>query len=126
MTELKEFLLLKQKEILQQIRMAEVLTSDIDVAIKTNKLITADLLTNEEMYIIFLGMDRYDYSYEGCTGYLDLEKLCNRIVMLKEQHPNYSLVKVNLIGACESDPPLNYYDFNFQDDTGQVILLKLE
>jgi hypothetical protein len=124
MTELKELLLLKQKEVLQQIRMAEFLASDIDVAIKTNKLTKHDLLTNEEMYIVFLGMDRDDYSYEGRTGYLDLEELCNRIVMFKKQHPNYTLVKVNLIGSCESDPPLNYYDFNFQDDNGQVILLK--
>ena len=43
---------------------------------------------------------------------------------LKEQHPNYALVKVNLLGACESEPPLNYYDFNFQDDNGLIILLK--
>lgn len=81
------------------------------------KIDTNNLLSNDEIKIIYQGMDKSDYSNIGITSWLDVDKLVNRIITIKNKYPimNFTLFYVKLTSSEDRYPPNNYYSLTFTD-----------
>ena len=81
------------------------------------KIDANNLLSNDEIQIIYQGMDKTDYSDVGITSWLDVDKLVNRIITIKNKYPfmNFTLFNVKLSSSEDRYPPNNYYSLTFKD-----------
>lgn len=79
------------------------------------KIDTDNLLSNEEIKEIYLGMDKSDYSECGYVTWLDLDKLAKKTIEIKNKYKlmNIILFKVELVRSLESFPPVNIYSLTF-------------
>lgn len=88
---------------------------------KKNK--NMNLIDNDERQIIFLGMDKADYTYLGHPKFRDLGKICNEVIRVKLLYPNTKLKKVCITFSEEIIPPNNYYSYEYIDNNNVTMIV---
>ena len=79
-----------------------------------------NILSDGEILKIYQGMDKSDYSDAGKNSWLDLDKLINSTIRVKNKYTSMNFILVNVkLGMSEDRyPPTNYYTLNFKDSEG--------
>lgn len=113
------------------------------------KLANIDLLTLDELIIIYDKMDRNDYSdcfnyvepinhdnddhdendninERNIYNYLDFHDLLKKIIEFKLANPGYILEKLTLVEQLLSYPPINIYEYQYINQLTNEVHLKKE
>jgi hypothetical protein len=79
-----------------------------------------NILSDGEILKIYQGMDKSDYSDVGKNCWLDLDKLINSTIRVKNKYQSMNFILVNVKLGMREDryPPTNYYTLNFEDSEG--------
>lgn len=71
-------------------------------------------ISQDELEMIFQGMDRTDFTQAGVSRWRDLDKIVHTVFSKKKYSPNYKLKKIVLVEQQEIWPPINYYHYDFK------------
>jgi hypothetical protein len=84
---------------------------------EVKKIDNDNILTIEEIKKIYQGMDKSDYSDVGIKHWIDLKKLVNTIINVKNRYKLINLVLLKVVKGRSVDiyPPKNYYSLKFKD-----------
>lgn len=63
-------------------------------------------------------MDKCDYSDLGIKTWLDIDKLVNSIIKVKNKYQLFVLDEVKLSSSEDRYPPNNYYSLKFKNSEG--------
>ena len=87
---------------------------------EVKKIDIENILCEEEIKKIYQGMDKSDYSDAGKKSWLDVDKLVNSIIKVKNKYQsmNFVLNEVKLGMSEDRYPPNNYYSLTFKDSEG--------
>jgi hypothetical protein len=85
------------------------------------KIDLENIITDEDIKIIFDGMDKCDYSVCGINGWLDTNKLVENIILIKsnQKYSDFRLKKVSKGMSQDSYPPSNSYSIEFINDNAR-------
>lgn len=77
------------------------------------------LLSDDELSIITTKMDRTDYRNNGqYPRFLDLERICKKVIDMKKRYPKWSLIDLNRGGQYDTLPPHTFYKYEYTDEYG--------
>lgn len=84
---------------------------------EVKKIDNDNILTIEEIKKIYQGMDKSDYSDVGIKHWIDLKKLVNTTIYVKNRYKSINLVLLEVVKGMSEDryPPNNYYSLKFED-----------
>ena len=87
---------------------------------EVKKIDTSNILSEDEIKKIYKGIDKDDYSDVGINTWLDIDKLVNSIINVKNknQSMNFVLNEVKLSMSEEKYPPNNYYSLKYKNSDG--------
>lgn len=118
----------KEKEL--QVLEIEMLREDF---ITSNEQLIKDIknkynVCDNEINIIYDGMDKYDYKSELKNGsttprYIDFDKILAKISSIKSKYAQWQLISVKKGLSQDSFPPTNYYSYEFKDDSNIIFRL---
>jgi hypothetical protein len=79
-----------------------------------------NILSDDEINKIYQGMDKSDYSDCGVKDWLDVEKLVNQAIKIKNKYRSMNFILDNVKISLSEDryPPNNYYNLRFIDSEG--------
>ena len=72
-----------------------------------------DMISEEEMKIIFDNMDKSDYTSMGRERYMDLKEIKMKVIMDKLYNKDRKLSGLKLTDSLETYPPQNSYEYAF-------------
>lgn len=105
--------------IMKEINRLEVINNMKDYNLKNIEDI--DILAQDELDIIIKNMDQRDYrKYGNYSRFRDLEKLVKRIVAIKKQYINWTLIDLKYFFTGETEPPRISYVYKFKDSNNNV------
>jgi hypothetical protein len=126
---------IKNKQITELFEQIDPIEEMVDTPIvieAAKKLDTNSILTDEEIKLIYRGMDKTKYDGRGINGWIDFEKLIDQVIVLKCQY-KYIGTDIVLVGInlCEkmsgkniyTSVPKNRYKlkFSYEDTTDSFI-----
>lgn len=81
-------------------------------------------ITDEEIDVIYEGMDKYDYKSElesdNIPRYIDFIRIAHVVSSIKNKYTTWKLLKVTNTSSQDSFPPTNGYSYKFQDDSNNI------
>lgn len=73
------------------------------------------LFLEDELIEITKGMDKIDYTKFGdYPRWIDLDKIIQQAVEVKQKYPEWKLTKVNKVGHIDSLPPKTFYEYSYE------------
>jgi hypothetical protein len=67
-------------------------------------------VTDSDLKIIFENIDKTDYTYMGCSRWMNLDNILDTLINKKINNPNIELSKLGIISMHETFPPqIKYY-----------------
>jgi len=80
------------------------------------------LLSKDELCIIYNGMDLLDYRSisNKYPRYIDLERICERVIEIKKNYPNWILADLKVNTVMDRMPPVTGYKYKYKDNAGRI------
>lgn len=77
-------------------------------------------LSDQELSVIYTGMDKTDYTKYGKPRFLDIENIITKTNKIKKQYPRWTLISVKKTLSLDTLPPSNSYSYTFKDENNQT------
>lgn len=86
-----------------------------------------DLLHGDEVLLITSKMDKTDYrKYGDYPRWLDLEKICKEVIIMKKRYPNWKLMDLEKSRQTNTLPPQSSYYYKFKDQFADYLILDVK
>jgi hypothetical protein len=86
-----------------------------------------DLIHGDELLLITNKMDKTDYrKYGDYPRWLDLEKICKEVIMMKKRYPNWKLMDLEKSRQTNTLPPQSFYYYKFKDKFADYLILEVK
>ena len=118
-----------ENEIQNRNEMLHLLEKKVNLNLVINCVKNIDIeniITNDEIEVIYDGMDKTDYRIDCGDKYdrwFDLNKLINKIINLKNKYKDLNLILKNVTKLMSEDrlPPINTYNLQFVSDKDIIV-----
>jgi hypothetical protein len=72
-------------------------------------------------------MDKIDYrNYGDYPRWLDLEKICKEVIIMKKRYPNWKLMDLEKSRQTNTLPPESSYYYKFKDQFADYLILEVK
>lgn len=86
-----------------------------------------DLIHGDELILIMNKMDKTDYrKYGDYPRWLDLEKICKEVIIMKQRYPNWQLMDLEKSRQTNTLPPQSSYYYKFKDQFADYLILEIK